>query len=151
MSSDSVHDRTMYLLARVCKLDHQRMHESLEGLGLYRGQPSVLRALWQQDGIPNSELAKRLNRSSATITMMVKRMEKAGFVERRSDPNDERISRVYLTPTGRGARAALENVFETFEEQTFAGFDGDEIAVLRGFLQRIIGNMEGKSWAKQEE
>ena len=36
------------LFAQICKLKHARVHTLLEGLGLYRGQPSVLQALWDQ-------------------------------------------------------------------------------------------------------
>jgi DNA-binding MarR family transcriptional regulator len=133
------------LLAKTCKLKHQRMHELLEGLGLYQGQPSVLRALWKQDGLMHSELAELLNRSPSTITNMVKRMEKAGFVVRRPDPRDERISRVYLTSAGDSIRAAVEDVWRTFEEQVFAGFSEEELAVLCDFLLRMCRNMEGES------
>ena len=133
------------LLAKTCKLKHQRMHKLLEGLGLYQGQPSVLRALWRQDGLMHSELAESLNRSPSTITNMVKRMEKAGFVVRRPDPRDERISRVYLTDTGCRIRTAVEDVWRTFEEQVFVGFSEEELAMLCEFLLRICQNMEGEA------
>jgi len=41
-------------------------------------------------------------------------MEKAGFIERRDDPEDERISRVYLTDAGRDVRSEVEAVWHTF-------------------------------------
>ena len=144
MSRESSPDRIGHLIARFCHLDHRRVHGSVEGLGLHRGQPSVLRALWEHDGITHSDLARRLHRSSATITVMIKRMEKTGFVERRSDPRDERVSRVYLTDAGRDTKAAVEDALHKSDEQTFAGFSDEEIAVLRGFLLRIIQNIEDR-------
>ena len=45
--------------ARICKLHHTRAHALLEELGLYRGQPPMLRALWEQEGLTHGELAER--------------------------------------------------------------------------------------------
>ena len=49
-----------YLLAQICRLHHARAHALLEEIGLYRGQPPVLRALWEEEGRTHSELAARL-------------------------------------------------------------------------------------------
>ena len=148
MVQESTPEYIAHLLARACKLKHQRMRQLLEGLGLYQGQPAVLRVLWEQDGLTQSELAESLHRSPSTITNMVKRMEKAGFVQRRPDPKDERISRVYLTDAGDSIKAAVNGVWRTFEEQAFAGFSEEESTVFRDFLLRLCRNIEGESRSK---
>ena len=101
-----------HLIGKVCGRNFRRMHEMLDALGLYHGQPPVLDALWQQDGMTQSELADKLNRSPSTITKTVQRMEKAGFVERCHDPKDERISRVYLTSAGYTSAVAKISIAE---------------------------------------
>jgi DNA-binding MarR family transcriptional regulator len=118
------------------------MHELLDELGLYRGQPSMLNALWTGDGVTHSALAQTLNKSPATITKTVKRMERAGFVERKPDPRDERLSRVYLTAAGRDVQSAVEEVWRSFEAQAFAGFSDGEMATLRSLLQRVCHNIK---------
>ena len=92
MTAQPTPERLGYLLDKVGGLRHRRMHELLDELGLYHGQPAMLRALWARDGLTHSTLAEELNKSPATITKTVKRMEKAGFVERRPDPRDERTA-----------------------------------------------------------
>ena len=142
MNVEPTPERTGHLLSKVCGLRHRRMHELLDDLGLYRGQPSMLNLLWAEDGMTHSALAEQLNKSPATITKMVKRMEKAGFVERRSDPRDERLSRVFLTGAGRDIQSAVEDVWRSFEEQAFAGFSEGELATLRDFLLRLCRNIK---------
>jgi DNA-binding MarR family transcriptional regulator len=142
-------ERIVHLLSRVCEHKHHRMHELLDDLGLYKGQPSMLRALWAEDGMTHSELAEQLDRCPATITKMVQRMEKAGFVERRSDPSDERLSRVYLTAAGRDVKAAVEEVWEAFEARIVAGFSEQEIALLRSLLARVCRNLETEPRAER--
>jgi DNA-binding MarR family transcriptional regulator len=120
------------------------MQGRLDILGLYHGQPSVLNALWAQEGMTQSEIAAQLNRSPSTITKMLQRMEKAGFVARCDDPEDERISRVYLTDAGHEVRSAVEDVWRTFAAQAFADFADDELTQFYALLQRLYRNIEGE-------
>jgi DNA-binding MarR family transcriptional regulator len=142
MNAQPTPERLGHLLNKVCGLRHRRMHDLLDELGLYRGQPAVLTALWAEDGVTHSALARALTKSPATITKTVKRMERAGFVVRKPDPKDERLSRVYLTAAGRDVQASVEQVWHAFEEQAFAGFDDHEMATLRALLSRVCHNIK---------
>lgn len=133
------------LLAQVCKLHYGRAHALLEDLGLYRGQPPLLYALWTSDGQTHGELAARLHVQPATMTRMVRRMAAAGFVERRADPLDERVSRVFLTDRGRSVRSRVEAVWRALEEETFAGMSDFERERLKALLMRARENLIGVS------
>lgn len=141
MSQPTEPDTLDYLLAQVCLLHHARAHALLEAIGLYRGQPPVLRALWEQEGLTHTALAERLHVTPATITRMLQRMEKAGFVLRKPDAGDQRVSRVYLTEAGRTIRSQVQAVWHTMERETFAGFTPDERTVLRRFLLQVRENL----------
>jgi len=130
-----------FLLAQVCRLHHARAHTLLEELGLYRGQPPMLHALWEQEGLTHGELAERLHVQPATITKMIQRMEKAGFLERQSDLEDQRVSRVYLTDAGRAIQAEVRQVWRTLEGETFAEFTLEERVLLRRFFLQIRENL----------
>lgn len=135
-------ERLDMLLSQICRLKHARIHTLLEDLGLYRGQPSVLRALWAQEGLMHTELARQLQVQPATITKMLQRMEKAGFIERRSDPEDHRVSRVYLTEAGQAVRAEVQQVWRQLEEEAFSGFTLEERVLLRRFFLDIRENLQ---------
>jgi DNA-binding MarR family transcriptional regulator len=130
------------LFAQICRLKHARIHTLLEALGLYRGQPSLLQALWEHEGLMHTELARRLQVQPATITKMLQRMEKAGFVERRPDPDDQRVSRVYLTEAGRVVRSDVQQVWRQLEEEAFTGFTLEERVLLRRFFLHIRENLK---------
>lgn len=130
------------LLAEVCHLHRSRAHQLLEALGLYRGQPPVLFALWEQEGLTHTELAARLRNTPSTISKMLRRMERAGFVVRQPDTVDQRVSRVYLTDAGRAIRSDVQAVFRTTEAETFAGLTGEERALLRRFLRQLRDNLQ---------
>ncbi len=77
----------------------------LEPMGLTHPQYLVMLALWEDEPLRVSELADRLSLEPATLSPLLKRLEAAGLVTRRRDPDDERAVAVGLTPAGRRLRA----------------------------------------------
>jgi len=130
-----------HLLAQVSRLHHHRAHELFSRLGLYRGQPPVLFALWERDGQTLSELARAARVTPATMTRMIQRMEKSGFVTRKPDAVDQRVLRVHVTRAGRAVRGKLEQVWALMDRDCFIGFDGPDRAALEGLLLRVRANL----------
>jgi DNA-binding MarR family transcriptional regulator len=73
----------------------------LDLLDLTYPQYLAMVALWQEDGQTVSQLGDKLFLESNTLTPLIKRLEVAGFVNRRRDTKDERVVRVSLTDAGR--------------------------------------------------
>ena len=82
----------------------------LEPMGLTHPQYLVMLALWEDEPLRVSELADRLSLEPATLSPLLKRLESAGLVTRRRDPDDERAVAVGLTPDGRRLRARAEQI-----------------------------------------
>lgn len=141
MAQQSMQEMTGFQLGHLCKLMRSRIHGLFEEIGLHRGQHFVLHVLWKEEGITHSELAARSSVQPATITNAIKRMEKAGLVERRRDTEDERVSRVYLTEAGRDIRSKVEETFRDFEAQALAGLSDEEVATLREVLLKVQKNL----------
>ena len=81
--------------------NRQLMVRRLAEHGAHPGQAFCLRELAHDDGITQSDLAERLRVARPTVTVMLQKMEKAGLIERRSDEQDQRYTRIYLTDAGR--------------------------------------------------
>ena len=79
----------------------------------------------------------------ATISNMVKRMEKGGFVTRQKDEKDERVKRVWLTDLGRSKVDDLQETVQEMGQITFKDFSVEESAQLSQLLQKVIGNLAG--------
>jgi len=76
----------------------------LDRLGITYPQYLVLHALWETDGRTVGGIGERLGLESSTITPLVKRLEAAGLVVRKRNPEDERQVQVFLTEAGRAIR-----------------------------------------------
>jgi DNA-binding MarR family transcriptional regulator len=130
-----------YLLAEVSKLHRAHAHTALERLGLYRGQNFVLTALAEQEGLAQSELAEKLLVRPPTISNSLERMETAGWIVRRPDPDDRRVSRVYLTDAGRALQDSVSSLWHDLEVQTFARLTSEQRDSLWHMLLQIRENL----------
>lgn len=126
---------------RVGKLHHQTVLALLSGKGVYPGQPPLLRALAEQDGRIQKDLAEKMSITPATLNVMIGRMEKAGLVERRPDASDQRISRVFLTENGRKAHDEIKQVIDFMEDTCFDGFTPEEKIIFRRLLLQMYENL----------
>lgn len=144
MEHERLSETIGYLLARVCKAHYLRAGVLLEEIGLYRGQQFVLGVLWSEEGITQSELADRLGVHPATVSNALQRMERAGFVERRPDLEDQRVSRVYLTDAGREIQRPVERIWAELEVETMEGLSEEERDRLEQLLERVYENLEGE-------
>ncbi|MFN4276454.1 MAG: MarR family winged helix-turn-helix transcriptional regulator [Ferrovibrio sp.] len=73
----------------------------LDAMGLTYPQYLVMLALWESDGLMVGELGERLFLESSTLTPLLKRLETAGYITRRRNPEDERQVHINLTEKGR--------------------------------------------------
>ena len=73
----------------------------LKPLGLTYTQYIVFLVLWEKDGISVSELGAKLMLDNGTISPLLKKMEQAGYIERRRSRGDDRVVEVTLTEAGR--------------------------------------------------
>ncbi len=88
-------------LMRTFRLQGQLLHRVAAVEGGHPGQAICLRILAWHDGVSQRDLAATLQRSAPTVSTMLRRMERGGTIERRLDPDDQRVTRVYLTDEGR--------------------------------------------------
>lgn len=77
----------------------------MQELGIYPGQIPVLGLVAKKDGLSQRELAKILNIKPPTVNVSVQRLEKAGFLYKKPDEKDQRVTRIYLTEKGKETKA----------------------------------------------
>jgi MarR family transcriptional regulator, transcriptional regulator for hemolysin len=87
------------------------------------------------------ELAEAVGIEGPTLTHHLNRMEAAGLVTRRRDPENRRVHRVELTDDGRATFFGLLDTVVAFDERLRSGFGDDELAALRDFLERLVVNI----------
>ncbi len=143
-------DTLYYIFHQVLRFHYQRTHMLLDDIGLYPGQPGLLFALSVKDGQSQKDLANKLNIKPATITVMLNRMEKSNLVERHPDPEDQRVSRVYITKQGKEVCNELRKVMKIIDSECFKNFTEEEKVILRRLLMQMRDNLSEACDKKSE-
>jgi DNA-binding MarR family transcriptional regulator len=111
----------------------------LAALGLTYPQFLVMLVLWQADGVTVSELGKRLQLDSGTLTPLLKRLEQAGLVTRQRNADDERELAVSLTDDGHALRQEARAIPGQILCRT--GLEVAQAVQLRGELQELTARL----------
>jgi DNA-binding MarR family transcriptional regulator len=112
----------------------------LDPLGITYPQYLVFMVLWEQDGIPLKRLGERLYLDSGTLTPLVKRLEKEGFLTRDRAKEDEREIRVKLTAKGRKLQQKAADIPDTM--RCAAGVSVEEITRLREEVKLLLQKLQ---------
>jgi len=94
-------DCIFFQFAKAYQISSRFLTQKVSELNLTSVQAMVLGFLNEEDQITSSELGKRTELDSATLTGILDRLETAGFIERKSNPDDRRSIHIHLTPRGK--------------------------------------------------
>ena len=93
------------------------------------------------EGLKQSELAEMLDLQPITLTRLLDRICDAGLIERRSDPNDRRAKRLYLTPAARPLLEQLSDLGDELMGTALAGVDRDQVETMVAQLAIVKENL----------
>ncbi|MEO8875782.1 MAG: MarR family transcriptional regulator [Polyangiaceae bacterium] len=105
----------------------------------------LLANLIREDGQTLAALSRRMLVTAGNVTGLVDRAERDGLVERRNDPEDRRLSRVFLTKKGRALIVSLLPRHAALVVDLLGGIDAKD----RKELRRLLGKLRG-SFTPQE-
>ena len=100
----------------------------------------VFHALFEGGPATLSDLALKIRRAKATTSVMVDRLERLGYVEKRPRMQDRRSLEVALTAKGESFRSVMDGVAERLNEKILEDFTEAEAAELERLLKKAVGN-----------
>jgi len=109
------------------------------------GSRGLLIKLWERDGLTNSEIAELLDIRPSSVTAQVKDLEGRGYVERKQDENDGRVSRIFLTEEGRQLKDKRTEHKDNVSEELFQALSEEEQLQLAELLEKLSAD-----WSENE-
>ena len=82
----------------------------LKPLGLTYTQYVVMMVLWEHESVNVGQLGDALRLDAGTLTPLLKRLEKAGYVTRERSREDERITVISITPAGEELKEKCKDI-----------------------------------------
>jgi MarR family transcriptional regulator for hemolysin len=130
-----------FLVNDVARLLRRNFNRRAENLGLSQAQWRALAHLARQEGVKQVTLADSLEIQPITLVRLIDRLEEAGLVTRRPDPDDRRAVRLYLTPDAQPLLARMWSLAAETREDAMAGISEQDRILLNETLSRIKQNL----------
>lgn len=110
-------------------------------MGLTRPQARVIAYVRRYPGITQVELSEYLGVGRMAMTGLIDRMESKAMVERKEDPADRRVKRVYLTRAAKALQPAMEDMARELHASAVSGISARELRSTVATLRRILHNV----------
>lgn len=89
------------------------------------------------EGTPSTQLGPNMGMEATSLSRSLKKLEVAGVIERKPDPNDKRKAVIHLTPLGMDWRDVAKKVVIDFNETVFSHFTKEEMNTFFAILKKV--------------
>ena len=132
---------TQLLMNQVMHLYIQRSVQLFKRIDMHSGQAGMLWALRKENGQSQKEISQKLGVKPPSITVMLKKLEQEGYILRKQDEKDQRITRLYITQKGIEAAEYMDDILKKLEKEIFENMSEEEIMLLRRLLMQMKENL----------
>jgi DNA-binding MarR family transcriptional regulator len=134
----AVEDRLVFLISKVCQklITNLQKAFSENGVEVTPIQGMLLFFLQKNDGSSLTQISQGLMLENPTVTGLIDRLEKSGYVKRSDHPNDRRVYLIYLTEKGNKVANKALPIVKRLNEQIKEGYSEGEI---ESFKKVLIG------------
>lgn len=120
----------------------QAVSSALAQMDLTAAQGHIMGFLTHRKEPPCSrDIEEAFQLSHPTVSGLLSRLEKKGFIEFRPDPDDRRCKRIYILPKGHACNETMHRIIQENEAKIVAGFTDEEKELFAQFLRRSLANM----------
>lgn len=128
-------------IARLSRRLRREFDEQLESYDLTGVQFGLLNRLSFCNGLVQADLGRRMVIEPATLTGIVQRLEREGWLRRSCDAENRRLQRVWLTDKAKEALPAMRRIQARHRRRALAGLSAEEVILLERLLERIEANL----------
>ncbi|MFE7077535.1 MarR family transcriptional regulator [Streptomyces sp. NPDC057620] len=121
----------MTAFARRARASAGRLHPELSLVSY-----TLLGHLEERGGCRATDLAAHYALDKSTVSRQVSALEGAGLIERRSDPQDQRVQVLHLTAAGKEILAQVTASRRVAFRERLAGWPEEDLRRFAGYLQR---------------
>lgn len=142
MITSEVNEQTIRQFIQIDRLHHTLLDKNVSRTGLHRTQHTLLYHIAKCETPPTQkDLAQAFQVSSAAITVTLQKLESAGFIERITEPGDQRCRRILVTQKGRTILEESKKLAHEVDEKMFSDFSEEERRLFSACLEKIRQNL----------
>ncbi len=129
------------LIGELAKIIADKTYSYFPKNDLPKGEKLVLQCLINNNGVTQLEIVRFTGFKPPTISIMLKKMESEGLVERRPDEYDLRAVRVCITEKGREEYCKAVKIVKTIEEKLLRDLSDEEKTTMINAMRKIKNNV----------
>ncbi len=136
---------TISLISRIRENANKFICKELETSGITGIVPShgdIMAVLFKSHKCTMKELAANIRRTKATLTVLVDKLEKIGYVKREKSSQDSRVTYITLTKKGLDLKPVFEDISKKLNNLVFTDISEKEGETLHKILEKINKNLE---------
>jgi len=135
-------DSVIYLLSKLQRRIFKRLYSALAKLHeLHPGQLPMLFLIDKHPGLSQKDIAKKLGLEPGTVAVIIKRFEKKGLIVRKTDQQDRRLQRVYLSNEAQALLEHSRKFVQELETEIKRILTEDEVEKFKHIVQRILDGL----------
>ena len=137
-------NNSIALVSQVRGLANKLITTQLDAHGykdLSTSHGEILFQVYKAGELRMADLAQLVRRDKSTLTVLVRKLEALGYVQREIDKTDKRVHLVSLTPKAKDFYPAFKSISTLLNDTAFEGFESYEIDMLKSLLTRVIVNL----------
>lgn len=123
-------------------IETEMVCSGLEGIVTSHGD--IIYALFYQQRMTMAEIANKIGRDKSTVTALVDKLVKLGFVSKERDTQDTRVIYVALTDKGQELQPIFEEISYKVLSTFYSGVSEEEKTMLANILDKIYQNFNSK-------
>jgi MarR family transcriptional regulator, organic hydroperoxide resistance regulator len=135
------HDRLAHLVKDAARGLSRGLQVRLADHSVSFGNWTILRILWERDGLTQRELSIEAGIMEPTTFAALKALEKLGYIRRKRKAGDRKQVFIYLTSQGAELQAKLEPLAKEVNEIAIRGVSPQHVAITRQTLLGVIRNL----------
>ena len=98
----------------------------------------ILAMLYKYDKLTMKQLAEKIHRTKPTVTVLIKKLERLGFIKREKSYNDNRITYIVLTDKSIEIKPIFEKISKELNQMLYKDFSVEEAKLLDNLIKKML-------------
>lgn len=144
ISAMSKGDSVISLISEIREKSNKIIIDELKKNGIEDLAPShggILVQLYQHGSLCMKDIAQKINKDKSTITALVNKLEKLGYIYKVKDKDDHRITHIKATEKSREIEHIFNSVTDVLMDKVYKGFEEEEKKTLKTLLFKMRENL----------
>ena len=133
----------IHMIGKINEKSNRFLSEELKKKGLEGVSPShgdIIGALCLVDYLQMKELSELINRDKSTVTSLVNKLVALGYVEKKKDPADHRVTQICLSQKGESVKPDVMEISNKLRSKAYKGLSDEDRIKIMDLLIKIYKN-----------